>query len=164
MRKALTGLFIITLILMTACSDQGNQSDTNITSVNDGSMGDLHVETENMDTLPHFLDNHHENMQILYRAVAQHQELLEHIPCYCGCGDSVGHEHNYHCFINENNADGSIVWDDHATRCQVCLDIAAEAIVEYNEGKSINEIRDMIDDKYKDEGYPDSTDTPRFAS
>src|SRR5690625_5594966 len=64
MRKALTGLFIITLILMTACSDQGNQSDTNITSVNDGSMGDLHVETENIDTLPHFLDNHHENMEV----------------------------------------------------------------------------------------------------
>src|SRR5690625_6476014 len=99
MRKALTGLFIITLILMTACSDQGNQSDTNITSVNDGSMGDLHVETENMDTLPHFLDNHHENMQIFYRAVVLHQELLVHILCFCCCGDSVGYEIYYIFFI-----------------------------------------------------------------
>jgi|SRR5690625_3056906 len=164
MRKALTILFIITLLILTACGNQGKQSGNNVTSINDGSMGDLRVETENKETLPYFLDDHHENMQILYTAVAQHQELLEHIPCFCGCGDSVGHEHNYHCFINENNVDGSIVWDDHATRCQVCLDIAAEAIIKYSEGKSINDIRDMIDEKYEDEGYPDSTDTSRFVS
>src|SRR5690625_240302 len=164
MRKSLVAFFLIGMVMISGCCEQQDTSESEINSVNDGSMGDLRVETENKDTLPHFLDNHHENMQILYRAVAQHKELLEHIPCYCGCGDSVDHGHNYHCFVHENNTDGSIVWDDHAARCQVCLDIAAEAIVDYNEGKSINDIRDIIDEKYGDEGYPDPTDTPRFAS
>lgn len=164
MRYSLFVFLIISLVVITGCGEQQDSFSDSVTSVNDGSMGDLRVETADKNTLPPFLVDHHENMQILYRAVAQHKELLEYIPCYCGCGESVGHGHNYHCFIHENNPDGTVIWDDHATRCQVCLDIAAEAIVEYEGGKSINDVRDMIDEKYGDQGYPDATDTSRFTS
>lgn len=166
--RKLSILLIFMLILVSACSSgeqEGKQDEINsdLTPVYDG-MGDIHEETSSKETLPQFLDNHAEEMQIIYRAVAEHQELLEHIPCYCGCGESVNHSHNYHCFIYENKNDGSVVWDDHATRCQICLDIAAESIIEYNDGKTIDEVRMFIEEKYEGQGFPEPTDTPNIIS
>ncbi|UQD51001.1 hypothetical protein C0971_02335 [Bacillus methanolicus] len=43
-------------------------------------------------------------------------------------------------------------WDDHGTRCGVCLKTAAETITMKQKGKSIKEIRNYIDEKYKN-GY-----------
>lgn len=122
--------------------------------------GDLRQTTEGADVLPDFLAEKPENMQTLYQAVAKSKDLLTYIPCYCGCGDTpFEHKSNYECFIHDNETDGAIVWDDHATRCQACLDIAAESIIDYSNGKSIQEIRDQIDEAYKD-GYPEPTKTP----
>ena len=43
--------------------------------------------------------------------------------------------------------------------CDVCLEIAAESMVEYQKGKSMLDIRKEIDEKYK-EGYAKPTPTP----
>lgn len=154
------------VLILSACSTVSENENINeeISSVNDASMGDKREETRDAQVLPPFLTDHSDDMKIIYQAVAEHQELLEHVPCYCGCNDSVGHEHNYHCFIHDNKDNGAVVWDDHATRCQVCLDIAVESIIEYDKGKSINEIRDKIDEKYDGKGYPESTPTERYSS
>ncbi|MDQ8739121.1 PCYCGC motif-containing (lipo)protein [Paenibacillus sp. LHD-38] len=66
------------------------------------------------------------------------------------------------CFIKEVNKDGSIIWDDHGTRCGVYLEIAATAAKMKSESKSDKEIRNYIDVTYK-EGYADPTDTPMPA-
>ena len=86
------------------------------------------------------------------------------MPCYCGCGESAGHKSNLNCFIQEKREDGSIVWDDHGTRCLVCLEIAVQSAQLHKEGKSLKEIRQFIDDTYK-EGYakPTPTDMPEKA-
>lgn len=165
--RNLSIFMIFILIFITACSSdnqEGIEDELNkdISPVYDG-MGDIQEETENKETLPQFLQNHDEQMKVIYRAVAEHQQLLEHVPCYCGCGDSVEHAHNYHCFIHENKDDGSIVWDDHATRCQICLDIAAEAIIKYNDGNTIDEVRTMIEEKYEGKGFPAPTNTPKLS-
>ncbi|MGM8365488.1 PCYCGC motif-containing (lipo)protein [Virgibacillus sp. W0181] len=157
MKKLLILLGIIILVFTAACSseesEEQNHPATEVT-------GDTREETSSLKELPPFLDAKSEEMQILYQAVAQNQKLLESIPCYCGCGDeSIGHKDNYDCFIHENNDDGSLVWDDHATRCQACLDIAAESIIESSNGKSVKVIRNMIEEKYK-EGYAEPTPTP----
>lgn len=152
-----TRLFFILALLslpLGACSTNGAENHSQHTP-----RGDLREKTESASVFPSFLDNQPGEMQLIYQAVSQHQNLLEQIPCYCGCGDSVGHKDNYDCFIYKNHEDGSLVWDDHATRCQVCLDIAAESIVLYREGKSIQDIRDFIDKQYK-EGYAEPTPTP----
>lgn len=120
-------------------------------------MGDIREETESADVLPTFLDDKHENMQTLYKVVAQNQELLEQMPCYCGCGDSVGHKDNYDCFVHENK-ETAVVWDDHGTKCGVCLEIAAEAIMKFEKGDAVKDIRKAIDEKYK-EGYAEPTPT-----
>ncbi|PTN32162.1 PCYCGC domain-containing protein, partial [Bacillus sp. Rc4] len=101
-----------------------------------------------------------EDMQNLYKAAAMNKELLENIPCYCGCGESVGHKSNYDCFVYKYKKDNSIVWDDHGTNCNVCLEIAAKSISKFKEGKSSNEVRKLIDEEYK-EGYAKPTPTPQ---
>lgn len=121
-------------------------------------VADIREKTQNSNDLPSFLNKQPEDMKRLYSEVAKHRALLENIPCFCGCGTTAGHKNNYDCFIYENKDDGAVVWDDHATRCGVCLKIADEAIKQYDSGASIKEIRAMIDKKYE-KGYATPTPT-----
>ncbi|MDY0405181.1 PCYCGC motif-containing (lipo)protein [Virgibacillus sp. 179-BFC.A HS] len=150
---------ILLLTLLAACSGNGKDSQSGHADHNPRS-GDLWQTTASNEELPKFLDESDDNMQTLYLAVAQHKNLLEQIPCYCGCGNSADHKNNYDCFIHENNGK-KVTWDDHATRCQACLDIAAESIIQYQEGTSVKDIRKTIDEKYQ-EGYADPTPTPEI--
>lgn len=157
----ITTFSLILILIFTACSNktESNQSkedkhDAKTTVF----KGDLREETINKEVLPSFLNKKPETMQNIYAAVADYQELLESMPCYCGCGDSVGHKDNYDCFIHDNK-DKAVVWDDHGTRCNVCLEIAAKAINDYRDGMSAEDIRKEIDEQYK-EGYAEPTPTP----
>ncbi|CDQ21451.1 Protein of unknown function with PCYCGC motif-containing protein [Halobacillus karajensis] len=153
MKKSI--LLILTLLIGTSLSGCTSEEENHVEHVN----GDIREETASMDTLPAFMDEKPEEMHTIYMAAAKNKKLLENIPCYCGCGESVGHRDNYDCFIHENKEDGRIVWDDHGTKCGVCLDIAAQSIVDYQQGKSIKEIRDKIDAAYES-GYAEPTPTP----
>lgn len=124
----------------------------------DHASGDIQEETAGADVLPSFLDNQHENIRLVYQIAGQTTEVLEWIPCYCGCGESVGHKSNLNCFIQEKREDGTIVWDDHGTRCAACLDIALQSAKMHKDGKSLKEIRKAIDETYK-EGYAAPTPT-----
>lgn len=125
--------------------------------------GDIQELTASMDVLPGFLDKQPKEIAAVYATAPKYRELLESMPCYCGCGDSAGHKDNYDCFVAENKEDGKIVWDDHGTKCGTCLEIAAISMSESANGKSDLEIRKMIDEKYK-EGYAKPTPTPMPAS
>ncbi|WP_082235671.1 PCYCGC motif-containing (lipo)protein [Halobacillus massiliensis] len=158
---------ILSLVLSTfliGCSQNNEESSSNSSEDEHEdhahqSAADIREETSGYDVLPAFLEEKSEDMQNIYTAAAAHKDLLEQIPCYCGCGESVGHRDNYDCFIHENKEDGSLVWDDHGTKCGVCLEIAAQSIVDFQDGKSVKDIREDIDSKYK-EGYAEPTPTP----
>jgi Protein of unknown function with PCYCGC motif len=154
--------FATIFILLSACSS--TDDETNASTEKDehsfhAENGDLREMTASLSEPPKFLKDQHEQIQMVYGAVGEYQDLLEKIPCYCGCGDSAAHKDNYDCFIHENKDNGEVVWDDHGTRCGTCLDTAAKSINMLNEGKSIKEIRQYIDDTYK-EGYAKPTPTP----
>jgi len=121
--------------------------------------GDLQEVTASADILPTFLDDKPEDMRLVYEVAGSATDIIEWMPCYCGCGESAGHGSNMNCFIDEIREDGSVVWDDHSTRCQVCLDTAVESVMMTQEGKTLKEIRDSIDERYK-EGFAKPTDTP----
>ena len=146
-------------IILGACGNTQEASEREGDEHAQHVTGDLREETASVDNLPQFLAAKSDDMKVLYQAAANHQELLENLPCYCGCGESAGHTSNYDCFVYDNKENGAVVWDDHGTRCGVCLEIAAESIIDYSEGKSIKEIRQTIDEKYK-EGYAKPTPTP----
>ncbi|MFD2680581.1 PCYCGC motif-containing (lipo)protein [Bacillus seohaeanensis] len=153
------------LVLTTGCStEQENSHTTEQESSHNHQTtahGDIREETKSIETLPSFLNDKDENINLVYSQAAEHEELLEFIPCYCGCGDSVGHKNNFDCFVHKKT-DEEIIWDDHGTKCQACLEIAAESIIMYEKGESIKNIRNYIDKNYS-EGYAKPTPTPMPA-
>ncbi len=121
--------------------------------------GDLQEVTASTDILPTFLDDKPEEMRLVYQVAGTATDIIEWMPCYCGCGESAGYGSNINCFIDEVRKDGSVVWDDHGTRCRVCLEIAVLSVKMTQDGKSLKEVREFIDKNYK-EGYAEPPDTP----
>ncbi|HZG84577.1 PCYCGC motif-containing (lipo)protein [Paenibacillus sp.] len=125
--------------------------------------GDLRETTASLTALPSFLDEQPEAVRNAYLIAAMSADTLDFIPCYCGCGESAGHLSNKNCFISEIRDDGSVEWDDHGTRCGVCLQIAVEAAAMKKDGASLQDIREAIDAKYKDVGPATPTPQPPAA-
>lgn len=155
---------LLTFSLLTGCASQNDQSANGNHDQHTGHQqhapnGDLQELTASIGQLPSFLNNLDPQIKAAYQVAASNHELLQSIPCYCGCGESAGHLHNGNCFIKEVKADGSVMWDDHGTRCGVCMEIAVVSAKLKQEGKSVKEIRAFIDNAYKD-GYGKPTPTP----
>ena len=63
-----------------------------------------------------------------YDFAAQHPEILNYVPCYCGCG-SQGHKANESCFVARRDPKGNVLeWDTHGFGCTICVDVAREAM------------------------------------
>lgn len=167
MKKYLILICSILLIVLSACGKSPSAKvEQHHLAVGESvhlQNGDLQEATASVKELPAFLKDKSETMQLIYQAAVVHNDLLEWIPCYCGCAESAAHQHNGNCFYHEIRPDGVVIWDDHGTRCITCLDIAAYSISMLQEGKSVSEIRDWIDDNY-DKGYADPTPTPKPQS
>ncbi len=88
-----------------------------------------------------------------YKIAVRIPNLLFSIPCYCDCGRASGHKSLHDCFFN---ADGT--FNDHASGCEVCGLEALDIAKWQGQGKSLKEIRTMIDAKYA--AYGHATDTP----
>jgi len=69
-------------------------------------------ETLASDQLPSFARGN-PKVEETYRYAAAHPEMLQYIPCYCGCGN-IGHRHNGDCYVQERYADGRIEFTSHA--------------------------------------------------
>jgi hypothetical protein len=92
----------------------------------------------------------------VYEFAARHPEVLQYIPCYCGC-EQVGHSGNHDCFIQSRDAAGRVQWDPHGTHCAVCIDVARDSMLMFNSGASVVQIRAAIDQKW---GTRAATQTP----
>jgi hypothetical protein len=145
--------------VLSACGSQKEASHENHSVNQEHSNGDIQEKTESVNVLPSFLKGQAEQIRLVYEASGKATEILKWMPCYCGCGESAGHTSNMNCFVKEVHADGSVIWDDHGTRCGVCMQIAVQSIKMKQEGKSLKEIRDSIDNTYK-KGYSNPTKTP----
>ncbi|PRZ14325.1 uncharacterized protein with PCYCGC motif [Laceyella sacchari] len=142
---------------------EGAQSHDSTSHANHGGQqhvaGDVRELTAGVTVLPSFVKGLDPKVGQIYQIAAANADVLKSMPCYCGCGESVGHKSNLDCFIHEMKPNGQVVWDSHGTKCGTCLDIAAESAMLKQEGKSLKEIRQIIDSKYKD-GYAAPTPTP----
>ncbi|TCS96470.1 uncharacterized protein with PCYCGC motif [Hazenella coriacea] len=151
-------IFIIPLAGCSSDHDEDQQSQTTEPQIQ-MSNGDLQEETPNLSQLPTFLQQVDPQIVRVYQLAAKYPDVIQHMPCYCGCGQSVGHKSNQMCFMKEIKEDGKVVWDSHAITCYNCQQIAVESIALKEQGKSLKEIRHFIDEKYK-EGYAEPTPTP----
>jgi uncharacterized protein with PCYCGC motif len=102
-----------------------------------------------------------ESLKDAYQFAVDKPVVLSALPCYCGCGLTSGHRSNLDCFIAGARADGGVVFDDHASYCQTCLDIARDARGLLADGRSLQEIRATIDQHHSSKGP--GTDTPKPA-
>ena len=165
--KPVLALILLASITAAGCTAKPSAPDAGAHNGHTGheahtTTSDLQEKTASASTLPRFLDKQPEEVRLVYQAAGTAAELLQWMPCYCGCGDSAGHKSNLNCFIQQVQPDGAVVWDDHGTRCGVCLQIAVKAIRMKQDGKSVKEIRQTIDQTYK-QGFAKPTPTPMPA-
>jgi hypothetical protein len=90
-------------------------------------------------------------VQQAYQFAAANPQVMQQVPCYCGCGD-MGHTSNYACYVGGKNADGSLLYDTHALGCSICVDITLDTMRLLKEGKSVSEIKAYIDQTYAQYG------------
>ena len=51
--------------------------------------------------------------QAAYEFAARHPEVLQYVPCFCGC-ERNGHSGNESCFVKARDASGRVTaWDSH---------------------------------------------------
>ena len=99
-------------------------------------------------------------VQQVYEFAARHPEVLQYVPCSCGC-ERLGHNGNHDCFVKSRAANGRVMeWESHGMGCAVCLDVGRDAMTLFNAGNSATQIRAAIDKKYGTY-FQSSTPTPR---
>lgn len=72
-----------------------------------------------------------------YEAARAVPEVLEHMPCYCGCFSNSGHRNNLDCFK-----------DNHGETCALCRTIAIESRAMSEQGMATEQINIAINEKY----------------
>jgi hypothetical protein len=96
----------------------------------------------------------------VYEFAARHPEVLQYVPCYCGC-ERVGHNGNHDCFVKSRAANGTVTeWDTHGIGCAICLDVGRDAMTLFAAGTPVSQIRAAIDRKYASH-FPSSTPTAK---
>ena len=65
--------------------------------------------------------------QQAYQFAVANPDVMQHIPCYCGCG-AMGHTSNYSCYVESVDAAGNVKFDGHALGCSICVDITQDAM------------------------------------
>jgi len=95
-----------------------------------------------------------------YDFAAQHPEILNYVPCYCGCG-SQGHKANEACFVARRDTKGNVLeWDTHGFGCTICVDVAREAMQLHASGADVVSIRSAIEKKWSPGNAAGRTPTP----
>jgi hypothetical protein len=97
--------------------------------------------------------------QAAYAYALSRPDVLQWLPCYCGCG-GMGHGSNLDCFFQRREEEGNYTWEEHASYCNVCVETANLAARMLSDGASIGAIRDAVDAQFGGGQVP-GTDTPR---
>lgn len=152
-RDWLVGGFILAVMALLIVAGCGTDSgSTGAAHNHHGYDGERYETTVSHNKLPSFLKDFSRRTNDLYAEVGNYEELLRSLDCYCGCMtyDEV-HDSLYRCYVASRDENG-VTWTDHSTSCGICLGEFEDAIKLAKQGKSNEEIRQAIDDKYKPRG------------
>jgi len=137
-----SAVLLVLALALAGCSKEGASSES-------GESASLKMAP--MDGLPAEVQDAPVAVQQGYQFAVANPELLQQIPCYCGCG-AVGHTSNYACYVKEVDANGAITFDFHSLGCSICVDITQDVMRLAREGKQTPEIRAYIDETYAQYG------------
>ncbi len=85
-------------------------------------------------------------------------DVLQYIPCYCGC-DASGHASNLHCFVQARSAAG-VTLDAHGANCDVCVETALEVKAQTLRGIGLTQVRASVDRQFSKFGRGTHTPFP----
>jgi Protein of unknown function with PCYCGC motif len=97
--------------------------------------------------------------QAAYAFALASPEVLQWLPCYCGCG-GMGHRSNLDCFFQRREAQAEVVYEEHGSYCDICVDTANMAASMLREGKTMIQIRAAVDLAFGDRGPGTDTVLP----
>jgi hypothetical protein len=99
-RHALQGALAASGLVLVGCSSGIGQSSTD----------DALLAWPAEDRWPEQFHKTSERIQETYRFAVANQDLLQWMPCFCGCGE-WGHTSNASCYVQEARGDGSVLLD-----------------------------------------------------
>jgi hypothetical protein len=129
-------LAFLVLAALPACSAQNRSAD-------------LHMLP--LDQMPEMVQSAPVSVQQAYQFAAANPDVMQQIPCYCGCG-RVGHTSNYSCYVDGVDGQGKISYDTHALGCSLCVDITQDTMRLLKQGKTVPEIKTYVDKTYGNYG------------
>jgi hypothetical protein len=94
-----------------------------------------------------------------YAYAMQHPQIVQWMPCYCGC-EAMGHGSNLDCYFKHGQPGDTAVFEEHASFCDICVKITLKTKQLNAEGKSLREIRQIIDQTYGGSAPGTSTAQP----
>lgn len=87
-----------------------------------------------------------------YLYAVNHSDELKQIPCFCGCGKHAGHKSVHDCFIKwDDPARKNTLFDEHGANCKMCIDIVLEAVDGLTDGKTLQQVRNAIEEQWQDD-------------
>ncbi|NOZ50583.1 MAG: hypothetical protein GXP37_11130 [Chloroflexi bacterium] len=103
---SLRSLFLILLMMATAAivAACGSDNSAKVNTIVLAPESQLHPDLQSAPT----------EVKEAYRFALANKELLEQIPCFCGCS-AAGHTSNYRCYVVEDGEPGSVIqFENHA--------------------------------------------------
>ncbi|MFB9278244.1 PCYCGC motif-containing (lipo)protein [Cohnella cellulosilytica] len=99
--------------------------------------------------MPSFLEKYSGRTKHLYSVVGKYEDIMKLVNCYCGCMEYEDDPHAslFRCYVASQNEDG-ITWTDHSGTCGICSEELAKIEEWSKQGKSPDEIHQLIEDNF----------------
>ena len=139
LRRMMLVIFILSLAagLLTGCGSTSTAAPTAEHDMPMAPMSEMPAEVQSAPVVT----------QQAYQFAVANPDIIQHIPCYCGCG-AMGHTSNYSCYVESVDAAGSVKFDGHALGCSICVDITQDAMRLSKQGQSPQDIKAYVDRTY----------------
>jgi hypothetical protein len=82
-----------------------------------------------------------------YEYALYHPQVIEWMPCYCGCV-KLDHRSNLDCYLKPAGSGKSTEFEQHASFCGICVQTTLLAKQLSDQGKSLQEIRQAVDQQF----------------
>ena len=137
LRRAMLFIFLVSLA-GTAVAGCGSASSAS---------SDHELKMAPMSMMPEAVQTAATVTQQAYQFAIANPDVMQHIPCYCGCGN-MGHTSSYSCYVKNVDARGNVTFDSHAIGCSICVDITQDTMRLTKQGESPQEIKAYVDKTY----------------
>jgi hypothetical protein len=94
-----------------------------------------------------------------YAFAMYHPQIVKWMPCYCGCA-AMDHRSNLDCYLKPGQPGAKTVFEEHASYCDICVQITLKTKQLYAEGRSLREIRQAVDQQFGGSAPGTSTEQP----